>query len=108
MNQPNNQPIYQQTPQQVNQPYQAPQQIIVQQKKQSNGMGTAGFVLSLIGLVLCWAPVLDWILWALGGLFSFIGIFKKPSGMATAGLIISFFTLLILIFLHSFLAALVA
>lgn len=32
------------------------------QEKQSNGIGTAGFVLSILGVVLCWIPVLDWIL----------------------------------------------
>jgi len=67
------------------------QTIIINQPpaKKKNGLGTAGFVLALIGLVLCWVPVVDWILWALGFIFSFIGVFKAPRGLAIAGLIIS-------------------
>ena len=51
------------------------QTVIVQQEPQrkSNGIGTAGFVLSLVALFLCWIPVLDWILWLLGLIFSAIG-----------------------------------
>lgn len=74
---------------------QQPQQIIVQKK--GNGLGTAGFVLALLGLLLCWIPILDWILWLLGVIFSFIGVFKAPRGLAIAGLVISFIGLIILI-----------
>ena len=70
---------------------------INQPVKKSNGMGTAGFVLSLVALVLCWVPVLDWVLWFLGLLFSFIGVFKKPRGLAIAGLIISSIVLIVII-----------
>lgn len=56
---------------------------------QKNGMGTAGFVLALLGLIFCWVPVLDWILWILGLIFSIIGVCRKPKGLAIAGLIIS-------------------
>ena len=62
--------------------------VIVKEEK-SNGMGTAGFVLSLISLILCWVPVISWILCALGSIFSFIGVFRRPRGLAIAGLIIS-------------------
>lgn len=66
------------------------QNIYVEQPtSSSNGLGTAGFVLALIGLVLGWVPILGWVLWFLGLLFSFIGIFKKPRGLAVAGLVIS-------------------
>lgn len=65
--------------------------------KQKNGIGTAGFILSIVAIVLCWVPVLNWILWFLGALFSIIGIFKKTKGLAIAGLIISFILLIILI-----------
>lgn len=65
--------------------------------KQKNGIGTAGFILSIVAIVLCWVPVLNWILWFLGALFSIIGVFKKPKGLAIAGLIISFILLIILI-----------
>ena len=73
-------------------------QVFIQmQEKQSNGMGTAGFVLSLIALLLCWVPVLDWILWFLGMIFSFVGVFKKPRGLAIAGLVISFIGIIFII-----------
>ena len=43
----------------------------------------------LLGLIFCWVPVVDWILWILGLIFSFIGVFRKPKGLAIAGLVIS-------------------
>ena len=71
--------------------------IINQQQKKSNGLGTAGFVLALIALFLGWVPVLGWILWLLGLIFSFIGVFKKPKGLAIAGLVISLIGIIVLI-----------
>ncbi|MGM9827181.1 MAG: hypothetical protein ACI30O_03205 [Muribaculaceae bacterium] len=58
-------------------------------KQQGNGMGVAGFVLALLGLILCWVPILNWILWILGLIFSIIGMFKPKKGLAIAGLVIS-------------------
>ena len=64
------------------------QTIIIQQPvRQSNGTGTAGFVLSLIALIL-----------------SFIGIFKSPRGLAITGFIISIIDLIILVALVGTLA----
>lgn len=77
------QPYYQQQPQ-----VQYTQQVYYQQPK-SNGLGMAGFVLAICALVFCWVPVVDILLWALGLIFSFIGIFKAPRGFAIAGLVIS-------------------
>ena len=74
------------------------QQTIIIQKK-TNGMGTAGFVLALLSFLFSWAPVVNWILWFLGALFSFIGLFKSPRGLAIAGFIISFINLFIILFL---------
>lgn len=55
------------------------QTIIIQQpSRQSNGTGTAGFILALISLVLSWVPGVGWIVWFLGFLLSFIGMFKTP------------------------------
>lgn len=71
------------------------EEVKVEVKK--NGIGTAGFILALIGLIFCWVPILDWILWFLGVLFSFIGVFKKPRGLAITGLIISFIGVIIII-----------
>lgn len=65
--------------------------------KKSNSLGTAGLVLAIIAFFFCWVPGLGWILWFLGMLFSFIGVFKTPRGCAIAGLIISFIGLIILI-----------
>ena len=73
------------------------QTIIVQQaNNKTNGLGTAGFILSLSGLVFCWIPVLDGILWVLGLIFSFCGVSKEPRGLAIAGLVISFIVSIIL------------
>ena len=66
-------------------------------EKKSNGIGTAGFVLALLGVILCWIPVLNWILWLLGLIFSFIGVFKKPKGLAITGLVLSFISIIIII-----------
>ena len=80
--------------------------IIREESRKSNGLGTAGFVLALLALLGCWVPVLNWILWWLGFIFSFIGIFKSPRGLAIAGLCISLVDLIPLILLLGFAAAL--
>lgn len=63
----------------------------------SNGVGTAGFVLALIGLFLSWIPVLGWMIWFLGLILSFCGIFRTPKGLAIAGLVISLIDFIILV-----------
>lgn len=86
---------------QINQntsPVQPTQTVIIEQKApKKNGIGLAGFILALIALLTDWIPVLGWIVWALGAIFSIIGLFKKPRGFAIAGFIISFIGLIILI-----------
>ncbi|WP_302776532.1 hypothetical protein [Porphyromonas uenonis] len=62
-----------------------------------NPLGTAGFALSLVALVVGWFPVVGWIVWVLGAIFSTIGIFRKPRGLAIAGACISFFWLIIFV-----------
>jgi hypothetical protein len=47
-----------------------------------NGLGIAGFILSLIGLVSCG------LLSPLGLVFSFAGMFRRPRGLAIAGLVL--------------------
>lgn len=59
------------------------------EEKGSNGVGVAGFVLSIIGIVFFWVPILNLILPFLGLLLSFIGVFRKPRGLSIAGLVIS-------------------
>lgn len=77
-----------------------PQNVVVNnyvESSQKNGMGTAGFVLALLGLILCWVPVLDWILWILGLVLSIIGVCRKPRGLAIAGLAISCLFLILVV-----------
>jgi hypothetical protein len=71
--------------------------IINSADKKSNGLGVAGFVLALIAIILGWVPVLGWIIWLLGLIFSAIGIFRKPKGFAIAGLAISLIGLVLLV-----------
>lgn len=69
----------------------------VYQQSRSNGMAIAGFVCALVALVLFWLPVISWVLWVLGLVFSLIGVFKAPRGFAIAGLIITFIGVIILL-----------
>ena len=75
--------------------------IINQPPAKSNGIGTTGFVFALIGLFLSWIPVFGWILWVLGLIFSFVGLFKTPKGLAIAGFIISLIDVIVLIFVSA-------
>ncbi len=79
--------------------YQGYAQPIYVNVPQKNNLGLAGFILSIIAIVLCWIPFLGQILWLLGVVFSAIGIFKNPRGFAIAGLVISFIGFIILIIL---------
>jgi len=79
--------------------------IVNQTEKKSNGMGTAGFVLALIALFLGWVPIVGWIIWILGLVFSFIGVFKSPRGLAIAGLVISFIGIILLIIVFAGISA---
>ena len=80
--------------------------IVNQQKSESNGTGTAGFVLALIALFLGWIPILGWTLWILGLILSFVGVFKNPKGLAIAGLVISVIGIILMIFVFAGLALL--
>ena len=81
------------------------QQTIIVQKESSNGVGTAGFVLSLISLCLSFIPGIGWFIWFLGLILSFIGIFGNPKGLAITGFIISLIDLIILIAIFGALAS---
>ena len=70
------------------------------QPVRKNGIATAGLVLSILGLVLCWIPVVNVILWFLGFLFSFIGVFRRPRGKAIAGLIIAVISLVVILVVY--------
>ena len=83
------------------------QPIIVNQiQKKSNGIGTAGFIMALIALFSGWIPLLGWLIWILGLIFSFIGVFKSPRGLAIAGLIISFLGIILLLLVFAGISAL--
>lgn len=74
------------------------QTIFVQQvENKTNGIGIAGFVLSIVAIFLGWIPVFGWIIWLLGLILSAVGVFKTPKGLAIAGLVISLIGLLFLI-----------
>jgi hypothetical protein len=70
-------------------------EIVTQKKK--NGIGTAGFILAIIGFVFCWLPIVNIIVWFLGFLFSLIGVFKKPKVLAFIGLGISLILLIVIL-----------
>lgn len=81
-----------------NQQNQSGQTVIVNQiEKKSNGVGTAGFVLALLAIFLGWVPVLGWILWFLGLILSFVGVFKQPKGLSIAGLVISLIGIILIL-----------
>lgn len=86
--------------------------VIIRQEvvNRTNGIGTAGFVLSLIAILIGWIPIVGWIfggiIWLFGLIFSFIGVFKAPRGLAIAGLVISLIDILLLLFVFAGLAGL--
>ena len=67
------------------------------QQSKSNGLGPAGFVLALISFLFCWVPGVNWVVWFLGAIFSIIGCFKEPRGLAIAGTVISSIDIIVLI-----------
>ena len=86
--QPNYTQQYTQQPN-YNPQYTQQQIVYAQQPRKTNGLGIAGFIMALISLFVGWIPIIGWVLWFLGLLFSFIGVFKVPRGLAIAGLVIS-------------------
>ncbi len=63
---------------------QMPPPLYVVQPSRTNGLGIAGFIVSLVGIISCG------VLSPIGLLLSFIAIFRAPRGFALAGLIIGF------------------
>lgn len=74
----------------------------------SNSLGLAGMILAILGIFLGWIPVLGWIIWFLGVIFSVVGVLKSPRGFAIAGLVISFVWLIIFVFIVGSIGALAA
>lgn len=83
----------------ANQMQQPSYQTVGSQEKKKNVYGLTGFILAIVGLVVSWVPVLGWIVWLLGLIFSCIGMFRMPRGFAIAGLCISCLGLILLIVL---------
>lgn len=67
------------------------------QPASANGMGIAGFVLSLIAICFSWSFIPGGILWLLGFIFSSIGMSHRPRGLAIAGFVISIVSLITVI-----------
>ena len=62
-------------------------------RQSSNGMGVAGFVTGLLGLLLSWVPIAGIILGALGVILGGVGISQGRkaggrTGLATAGVVL--------------------
>ena len=83
------QPVYQPTYQQQSQPT----MVIIQ--SQTNGLGTAGFVVSLRGLFTFYLPIFGFIIWFIGCSLSYYGRKKEPKGLAIAGTVISIITIIL-------------
>ena len=70
--------------------------VIVNQKSGSSGTGVSGFVFSILALILGWIPAVGWLLWFLGALLSFIGLFFSGGRIyAILGFIISFIGIIV-------------
>ena len=74
-----------------------PQTIIV---KQNNGIGIAGLIMAVLGLLFCWVPFLKWILIIPAVLLSLIGSFRRPRLLALIGLGISLVTTIVVVSLN--------
>ena len=78
-----------------------------------NGLAVAGFVCALCAIVLFWVPVVNFMLWVLGIVFSAVGLKRSNRqnaphrGLAIAGLVIALVPTTILLF-GVFLAVIVA
>ena len=101
----------QQTPELNHEQMNVNQTIVMQ--RNSNGLGIAGFVTTLVAAIIFWSvlvtlsssasefvlslvsaytlllPLISAPLWILGFIFSVVGIFKNPRKLAVAGVIIS-------------------
>ena len=63
-------------------------------------MAIAGFILSILGFLGGFIPIVGWILWLLGIIFSGIGLRRQPKGLAVAGIVISIISMLIIVTIY--------
>ena len=85
---------------QVCSPIQVPQYMVVQApQKPTNGVGLAGMIIGILSYILCWVPVLDFLLGMIGIILSGVGLRRKEryrlNGFAVAGLVLSIIGLVI-------------
>ena len=71
------------------------------QTEQKNVIGLVGMIVAIVALVFSMVPVLGWILWFFGELFSVIGLFKKPRTCAVIGFVVSLMGLILTVFVGS-------
>lgn len=77
-------------------------------KKESNGLGIAGFVIAIVGVLLCWVPVLGIILALIATVFSAIGLRASTKsgaphkGLSIAGLVLGILELVAAILITVF------
>ena len=69
------------------------------QAEQKNVIGLVGMCVAIVALVFSMVPVVGWILWFFGELFSVIGLFKKPRTCAVIGFILSLMGLVLTLLL---------
>lgn len=69
------------------------------QTEQKNVFGLVGMIVAIVALVFSMIPVLGWILWFFGELFSVIGLFKKPRTCAVIGFVLSLMGLVLTLLL---------
>ena len=75
---------------------------------QGNGLAVAGFVCSLLAVVLFWFPGVNFVLWVLGLVFSSVGLNRSNKlnlphrGLAIAGLVIALVPGALLVFVVFF------
>ena len=78
--------------------------------KAKNGLGLAGFIIALVGLVFCWVPILGHLLWPIALTLSIIGLIlgivkKRKLGLAIAGIIISGASVIVAVLISMSIAA---
>ena len=64
------------------------------QETSSNGIGLAGFIVSLVGLFTAWVPIVGWIIVIVGAILSAVGLTKEPKTFAIVGIILSWLSVL--------------
>lgn len=84
------------------------QEIIFRDRTPSNGVGIAGFVISIVGFFIGWIPVWGWVIWIVGLVLSSVGMYRRPRGLAIAGLVISLVSVLFILFVFSAIIAAVS